>query len=65
MAGWAAAMRHGYHGKRRRATAVCTRQIGAEGIVSKRAGSAYRSDGAGRDWLRTKVSETAAFVITG
>jgi bifunctional non-homologous end joining protein LigD len=40
------------------------RQIGAEGIVSKRAGSAYRA-GASRDWLKAKVSETAAFVITG
>jgi ATP-dependent DNA ligase len=40
------------------------RQIGAEGIVSKRAGSAYRS-GESRHWLKTKVSETAAFVITG
>lgn len=40
------------------------RQIGAEGIVSKRAGSSY-SDGAGRDWLKTKVSESAAVVITG
>ena len=64
MAGCAAAMRHGYHGKRRRATAGCTRQIGAEGIVSKRAGSAYRS-GESRDWLKAKVSETVAFVITG
>ena len=40
------------------------RQIGAEGIVSKRAGSAY-SGGESRDWLKTKVSETAALVITG
>jgi bifunctional non-homologous end joining protein LigD len=40
------------------------RQIGAEGIVSKRAGSAYRG-GPSRDWLKVKVSETAAFVITG
>jgi bifunctional non-homologous end joining protein LigD len=40
------------------------RQIGAEGIVSKRAGSAYRA-GASRDWLKAKVSESAAFVITG
>jgi bifunctional non-homologous end joining protein LigD len=40
------------------------RQIGAEGIVSKRAGSAYRG-GPSRDWLTAKVSETAAFVITG
>jgi bifunctional non-homologous end joining protein LigD len=40
------------------------RQIGAEGIVSKRSGSAY-SGGESRDWLKTKVTETAAFVITG
>jgi bifunctional non-homologous end joining protein LigD len=40
------------------------RQIGAEGIVSKRAGSPHRG-GVGRDWLKTKVSETGAFVITG
>ena len=40
------------------------RQIGAEGIVSKRAGSVY-SGGPSRDWLKVKVSETAAFVITG
>jgi bifunctional non-homologous end joining protein LigD len=40
------------------------REIGAEGIVSKRAGSAYRG-GPSRDWLKVKVSETAAFVITG
>jgi len=40
------------------------RQIGAEGIVSKRAGSPYRG-GTGRDWLKTKVSEEGAFVITG
>jgi ATP-dependent DNA ligase len=40
------------------------RQIGADGIVSKRAGSVY-SGGSSREWLKTKVSETAAFVITG
>jgi bifunctional non-homologous end joining protein LigD len=40
------------------------RQLGAEGIVSKCAGSPYRG-GAGRDWLKAKVSETGAFVITG
>lgn len=40
------------------------RQVGAEGIVSKRSGSAY-SGGPSPDWLKTKVSETAAFVITG
>jgi bifunctional non-homologous end joining protein LigD len=40
------------------------RQLGAEGIVSKRAGSPYRG-GSGRDWLKTKVSEESAFVVTG
>jgi ATP-dependent DNA ligase len=40
------------------------RQIGAEGIVPKRAGSSYRG-GMGGDWLKTKVSEEGAFVITG
>jgi ATP-dependent DNA ligase len=40
------------------------RQLGAEGIVSKRAGSPYRG-GVGRDWLKTKVSEEGAFVVTG
>ena len=40
------------------------RQIGAEGIVSKRAGSPYRG-GPSRDWLKVKIGETAAFVITG
>jgi bifunctional non-homologous end joining protein LigD len=40
------------------------RQLGAEGIVSKRAGSPYRG-GTARDWLKTKVSEEGAFVITG
>jgi ATP-dependent DNA ligase len=40
------------------------RQTGAEGIVSKRAGSPYRG-GTSRDWLKTKVSEPGAFVITG
>ena len=40
------------------------RQHGGEGIVSKRAGSTYRG-GENRDWLKMKVSETAAFVITG
>ena len=39
-------------------------QSGHESIVSKREGSAYRS-GESRDWLKTKVSETGAFVITG
>jgi DNA ligase D-like protein (predicted ligase) len=40
------------------------RQMGGEGIVSKRAGSPYRG-GTNRDWLKTKVSETGVFVITG
>lgn len=40
------------------------RHVGAEGIVSKRSGSAYRG-GESPDWVKTKVSETAAFVITG
>jgi ATP-dependent DNA ligase len=40
------------------------RRLGGEGIVSKRAGSPYRG-GTNRDWLKTKVSETGAFVITG
>ena len=40
------------------------RQVGAEGVVSKRAGSSYRG-GESRDWLKAKVSETAAFLITG
>jgi ATP-dependent DNA ligase len=39
------------------------RELGAEGIISKRAGSPYRG-GTGRDWLKTKVSEEGAFVIT-
>jgi len=40
------------------------RQIGAEGIVSKHAGSPYRDD-ADREWLKCSVSEESAFVITG
>jgi bifunctional non-homologous end joining protein LigD len=40
------------------------RQIGAEGIVSKRSGCLYRAGGR-RDWLKTKVSETGRFVVTG
>jgi bifunctional non-homologous end joining protein LigD len=39
-------------------------QVGAEGIVSKRRGSPYRG-GPSRGWLKAKISETAAFVITG
>ena|SRR5215472_16960286 len=38
---------------------AAVRQLGAEGIVSKRAGSPYRAR-ASRDWLKTKVSETGA-----
>jgi bifunctional non-homologous end joining protein LigD len=40
------------------------RQIGAEGIVSKRRGSLYRG-GESREWLKTKCSETGVFAITG
>jgi bifunctional non-homologous end joining protein LigD len=40
------------------------RQIGAEGIVSKRRGSFYRG-GENREWLKTKCSETGVFAITG
>jgi bifunctional non-homologous end joining protein LigD len=40
------------------------RAIGAEGIVSKRLSSQYRA-GRSPDWLKTKVSETGEFVITG
>ena len=40
------------------------RQVGAEGIVSKRRGSLYRG-GESRDWLKTKCHETGVFVITG
>ena len=40
------------------------RQVGAEGIVSKRAGSIYRG-GESRDWLKTKCNETRVFAITG
>jgi len=40
------------------------RQIGAEGIVSKRRGSLYRG-GESREWLKTKCSEMGAFAITG
>jgi bifunctional non-homologous end joining protein LigD len=39
------------------------RQIGAEGIVSKRRGSFYRG-GENREWLKTKCSETGVFAIT-
>jgi bifunctional non-homologous end joining protein LigD len=40
------------------------RQIGAEGIVSKRRGSLYRG-GESREWLKTKCSETGVFAISG
>src|SRR4051812_11948446 len=40
------------------------RQVGAEGIVSKRRGSQYRG-GESRDWLKTKCHETGVFAITG
>jgi len=40
------------------------RVLGGEGIVSKRLGRAYRG-GESRDWLKTKVFETAPFVIVG
>src|SRR5207248_6075498 len=40
------------------------RQIGAEGIVSKRQGSLYRG-GESREWLKTKCSEMGVFAITG
>ena len=40
------------------------RQLGGEGIVSKRVASPY-AGGPNRDWLKTKVNETGAFVITG
>jgi len=40
------------------------RAIGAEGIVSKRAGSRY-SGGATRDWRKTKCHATSQFVVTG
>ena len=40
------------------------RQVGAEGIVSKRQGSLYRA-GESRDWLKTKCHAIGAFAITG
>jgi bifunctional non-homologous end joining protein LigD len=40
------------------------RQLGAEGIVSKRRGSLYRG-GESRDWLKVKVFELGRFAITG
>ena len=40
------------------------RQVGGEGIVSKRRGSIYLG-GESRDWLKTKCHETGTFAITG
>jgi len=40
------------------------REVGAEGIVSKRLGSLYRGRES-RDWLKTKCHQTGEFVITG
>jgi ATP-dependent DNA ligase len=43
--------------------AISFRQVGAEGIVSKRSGSIYRG-GESRDWIKAKVFATGAFVVT-
>lgn len=40
------------------------RERGMEGIISKRAGSAYRS-GRSTDWLKIKAVETREFVVVG
>jgi bifunctional non-homologous end joining protein LigD len=40
------------------------RQAGGEGIVAKRKAGAYRA-GPSREWLKTKCSEVAEFIITG
>jgi bifunctional non-homologous end joining protein LigD len=40
------------------------REMGGEGVVSKRLGRPYRG-GESRDWLKSKVSEIGRFVITG
>ena len=40
------------------------RALGAEGIVSKRAGSRYPG-GVSRDWRKTKCHATDRFVVTG
>ena len=40
------------------------RQIGAEGVVSKRRGSIYRG-GESHDWRKAKVFDTGRFFITG
>jgi bifunctional non-homologous end joining protein LigD len=47
-----------------RALFDAVRQAGAEGIISKRRGRPYRASGR-RDWVKTKVSETGRFVVTG
>jgi bifunctional non-homologous end joining protein LigD len=40
------------------------RQLGCEGIVSKRMGSRYKG-GPSRDWVKTKTSTTGIFTVTG
>jgi bifunctional non-homologous end joining protein LigD len=40
------------------------RAVGCEGIVSKRLGSRYKG-GPTRDWIKTKVSTTGVFTVTG
>jgi bifunctional non-homologous end joining protein LigD len=40
------------------------RSAGGEGIVAKRRSGSYRA-GPSREWLKTKCSEVAEFVITG
>ena len=39
------------------------RQVGAEGIGSKRRGSAYRA-GESRDWIKSKAFEVGEFAVT-
>ena len=41
-----------------------TKQQGIEGVVSKRAGSAYRS-GRGGDWIKAKHEDSDEFVVVG
>jgi bifunctional non-homologous end joining protein LigD len=43
---------------------AAVKQIGAEGIVSKRLASIYRG-GDSRDWVKTKCFETGTFHIVG
>lgn len=43
---------------------AAAKQAGAEGIVSKRLGRPYTA-GESRDWLKTKVTETGRFLVTG